>query len=335
MLGAARDRYNKCGIIFLLCAVAVIVFYLSLSSLTTKNPTQIKIEHIGLDYQQLVNKLSEHRGDEQDCLAVLGVFSVEKEYAVRQIFRAYLSRFQSISFDICDPGKILVRFVIGTKILGTSISLEQSKYNDMLILPITENMNAGKTMDYFSSVVRMGLHPRFIFKADMDTFIHGDNLAAYLGSFRARGAEAFQFYGRIQGSHPVPEKGFFIGCFYGVSYPLAVAMAALGESGAGSVVGREDLVSTTYAAEVIRLGNGNWINDVENIGDHPESGWEYAFPSFSNTSIAIHQIKTRILWNSTLDYYFGRDFAVETLSRCSDSDFPKVKPKKKTPKRKS
>ena len=45
--------------------------------------------------------------------------------------------------------------------------------------------------------------------------------------------------------------------------------------------------------------------------------------------VYVHQVKTRKLWNSTLEFYFGEHFATETLSRYSDADFSEFKPIKK------
>ena len=65
---------------------------------------------------------------------------------------------------------MLVKFVVCSKTLTPELLHEQETFRDLLILPSNENMNDGKTLDYFAAMARLSLDADFIFKADIDAF---------------------------------------------------------------------------------------------------------------------------------------------------------------------
>ena len=116
------------------------------------------------------------------CLALLGVFTVRNDEAVRGLHRRYLSQFPSVTFQssCTQAQQIMVKFVLCSPRLTSNLQNEQDAHRDLIVLPIKENMNDGKTLDYFSTVVRQPFNVSFVFKVDIDEFVHADNLAASL-----------------------------------------------------------------------------------------------------------------------------------------------------------
>ena len=273
------------------------------------------------------------------CTAIVGVFSTAADAGLRQLHRAYLARFRSATFAACSgEADMLVRFVLGAPPpLSPALALEQAEHGDLVLLPTVENMNEGKTLAYYSYAVRGLPGAAFVVKADMDTFLHVDNLRAALHrAFGSSGGNSsarlpLVYYGRLIDGLPVPTHGFFMGAVYALSAPLALAVAVAGEAAADErlgggvrlLTGIEDKVSNTYAAAAVAaLGERcAWVDDVH-IHDHPgfRSGKDFSAP-FTSETVGAHQVKTPARWAVPLLHYFGADALRALLPGCSDAYF--------------
>jgi len=258
------------------------------------------------------------------CLGVMGVFTTANDVPQRDLHRRYLSRFSSTAFGSCEPNqsKILVRFILCSKTLTNELIGEQKEHMDLIVLPSSENMNDGKTLDYFALMARSSFDADFILKADIDAFVHVDNLVSVLVRFKNPRQE-FAYYGRVIGRFPVPDHGWIMGCLYGMTYNLVQHFAAVAETRSMSLRGGEDKVSTRIAAKVASSTNQTctWITD-NYIHDHPDCGCGPNAVPFSAKTVAVHQLKAYSLWNSTLQYFFGANETFHIMQGLQTRNFP-------------
>jgi len=258
------------------------------------------------------------------CLALMGVFTTAGEEAVRNMHRRYLGLFNSVTFQSCGPiASLLVRFVLCSKVLSHELLNEQEEHRDLLILPSTENMNDGKTLDYFGTIARHSFNTQFVLKSDIDAFVHADNLVSALGQISHSGQSSYVYYGRVIGRFPVPDHGWIMGCLYGMSYNLVQEFAVLAESRSFTLRGGEDKVSTRIAAKIASATNKTctWVTD-NFIHDHPDCGCGANSIPFTNNTVAVHQLKAYSLWNSTLQYFFGQESTKMVMQNLGPRNFP-------------
>jgi len=255
------------------------------------------------------------------CVAIVGIFSVESDVAQRWVHRRYLGLSKQVTFggNCTGTEAILTRFVICSKQPSQVLVEEQREHRDLLILPSRENMNDGKTLIYFETIVRSSFEVDYVLKADIDTFIHVGNLLSALAKLTATHSR-FRYYGRVIGNFPVPSHGWIMGCLYGMSHDLVVAYAQHSERRQDVLRGGEDKLSTRIAAAVSKNLNQtcHWVSDI-NIHDHPDCGCSPNPVAFSNQTVAVHQLKALSLWNSTLRFFFGYN---QILKDVIPSHFP-------------
>lgn len=262
----------------------------------------------------------------QRCLALLGIFSTAKDAHLRQLHRRYLQAHAPhlAHFGSCGrDDAILVRFVLCAKVMSEELQCEQREFGDLIILQTDENMNTGKTLLYFAATARMSFNSEFILKADIDAFIHTSNLVATLQVLQSTAA-VYKYYGRVIGGFPVPDKGWIMGCLYGMSFNLVQQYALLAESWTESLRGGEDKISTKIAARFLASSTNascDWRSD-DRIHDHPDCGCGPNSVAFTSQTVAVHQLKALSLWNSTLSYFLGNASAQLVLRDFSSSDFP-------------
>lgn len=97
----------------------------------------------------------------------LGVFTKEENYNRRQIIRdTYLKN---------KPDNIIFKFITGRPTSKKFIN-EIEEYHDILPLDIKENMNKGKTYEYFYTIAEIFNNYKldFVIKADDDSYIRLD-----------------------------------------------------------------------------------------------------------------------------------------------------------------
>lgn len=123
----------------------------------------------------------------------VGVFSIDATYERRQLIRSTYARHTS-------PGaNVVVKFILGRPRESHSrrVALEMEMYNDIVILDLKENMNRGKTFEFFkwaseNATISVGWENGkgerglgwrkvdYVVKADDDTFLRLDELERHL-----------------------------------------------------------------------------------------------------------------------------------------------------------
>jgi len=228
-----------------------------------------------------------HRPD--SLLLLLGIFSMAAPGA-----EARRGDIRSLVLAPAGPaGRMSHVFVLGesggngTSAAEVALAQEERRHGDLLLLRVRENMNAGKTLEYFVAVAhcwRAAAAPSWVAKADDDSFV---NLPVLLRALEPlRGVRDGQFGVRIVGADRVvldcaynsrelapmcgscePENGAYrvdaadrrfckwAGQLYGFTTDvvrwIAASAPALRASRMGLYAGHEDAV----AARWLRLGH--------------------------------------------------------------------------------
>jgi len=105
-------------------------------------------------------------------LIFYGVFSIAKLSADRERIRYILK--EQVEHAKPQGIQMEVKFILGNTNITDSVHEEAQKYGDIVILPVHENINEGKTYYYFKWVYYKLKHldsSAMIFKADQDTFL--------------------------------------------------------------------------------------------------------------------------------------------------------------------
>ncbi|CAG8545486.1 15602_t:CDS:2 [Dentiscutata heterogama] len=179
---------------------------------------------------------------------------------------------------------------------------EESKmYGDIVILNITENMNQGKTFEYFKWFAKHR-EDNYMVKSDDDTFIH---LIHYYRDLQDLPRER-AYYGNALG-YEHETYTFMGGAGYTLSRDLVIDIA--GSDWAGShVVGNEDWLVGEWVCHVARekkyfvhyVGFTSWVPIRQNpIHDFDEN----LDLHFFGETIMIHKIKGIDKLNAIKDVY--------------------------------
>lgn len=109
-------------------------------------------------------------------------YNFDRRLILREIYRRFTRSLNPVD-------KVDIRFILGRPSLTRTpadriIELEQETYNDLLILDVLENMNEGKSYEYFAALGKMqpdtlGEMERsydYAMKLDDDSFLHLPNL---------------------------------------------------------------------------------------------------------------------------------------------------------------
>jgi len=236
-------------------------------------------------------------------MAVLGVFCTQRHARWRDMHRAYLSLFAATRGP---RPEVVVRFVVGGGERAAEALLEeQMQYGDLLILSCEENLVHGKSFDFFRAVVRQ-VPAQFALKADLDTFVHADNLARTLRELLCRDGPPV-FYGcLVAGVFPLETgRGFLEGAIYGLGLALAKEVSVTVEADGERDNAEDQLMSSHVKSSAFRANMSvAWIDDRA-IYDHPMTGsrGSQAGP-FRDDTVALHGMKKRERWTACLAHYF-------------------------------
>ena len=249
--------------------------------------------------QQTDNTIVEAVND-KSCEIVVGIFtfpSTPKE--LRDVHRSVIDSFDKTTRDAsqCSSAKpILVQFVAVIPMDGYSYQTENDINNDLIFLQIGENMNDGKSYNYFASVMTTYRHlnAKIILKADIDNFLHYENLYQDLQNFTK--SDELIYYGKDAG-------GFMTGMLYGFSRLLLQKILRLEWVVTRLVQYSEDRLSATWVSAINSNEPVVYVNREEEFYDHPDTYKPWSKP-FIKKTIAIHQLKRWDLWNSTIYYFF-------------------------------
>ena len=126
-----------------------------------------------------------------------GIFCTIKDINNRNLIRTGLNnqlnniKQSGISYNI----NFIYKFIICETVNSMESKLEQAKYNDLIILNMTENMNKGKTFKYFQYIKLYSniSANSIVFKADIDAFIWLQSLFISISNINL---SKYIFYGR-------------------------------------------------------------------------------------------------------------------------------------------
>jgi hypothetical protein len=138
----------------------------------------------------------------------VGIITTIAKFERRSLIRAtYLSM---------RPPEITLMFIVGTPKNDDEkriVKFETLKFNDIIVLDCEENMNSGKSIEYFRHVSQFAEYDYFM-KADDDVYLHLPNLSSLAQVLPKENT----YYGRMV----TFKLGFFMaGCGYILSKDLA------------------------------------------------------------------------------------------------------------------
>ncbi|KZT61973.1 glycosyltransferase family 31 protein [Calocera cornea HHB12733] len=245
-------------------------------------------------------------------LLLVGVFSTPDAFAQRAVMRALQQR----GLNARSP-PVEFKFVLGranASLLRAqeekAVLLEQAAYGDVVRLDTDENMDDGKTFAFFrwAAQLPVGSQPRFVMKADSDTFLVLPNV---LASFSSLPCAAPTYWGTWWGSCGECYPLYMRGLAYALSWPL-VAWLGAAPLRPNDTRGMEDIrtggwLTSLPPGEAVRIVDwgvrmGDWYgqtipHDVHTVALHAmkspqhwlevaqemtgiwkREGWEYTWP---------------------------------------------------------
>uniref|UniRef100_A0A0D9VLX2 Hexosyltransferase n=1 Tax=Leersia perrieri TaxID=77586 RepID=A0A0D9VLX2_9ORYZ len=184
------------------------------------------------------------------------------------------------------------------------VSLEIITHNDVLVLNCTENMNDGKTYDYFSTLPRLFRGAEaydYAGKIDDDTYYRLDALADTLRPKARRD----MWHGFLNPCHIDPKWQYMSGMGYIVSWDVAEWVAAtpeLRELGKG---GHED---EGFGLWLRKGGKGkNKYGEEPRMYDYLDREMYEDVNCFRHElvtdTVAVHKLKDRLKWARTLRFF--------------------------------
>ena len=225
---------------------------------------------------------------------LIGVLTVPEKYSARHFLRLVYGVQPPV------PGAVVhVRFILcrlTTEEQKLMVSLEILRFNDVIVLNCTENMDSGKTYTYFSSLPSiLSSSYDYVLKTDDDTYIRVRELAAELEPLSRRDLY-FGFIGACRDTDP--NVGYMSGMGYALSWDL-VEWIATSEIPLNNMLGFEDKLV------------GKWLDNGKKAKHrHTAKPRMYDVPGgegcpgkFSPDTIMVHRLKTTEHWMKTLAYF--------------------------------
>ncbi|XP_071689238.1 beta-1,3-galactosyltransferase pvg3-like [Rutidosis leptorrhynchoides] len=232
---------------------------------------------------------------------LLGILTLPDHYQRRHFLRLVYGT-QSV-----HRGKVDVKFVFcnltkeDQKVL---VALEIMRYDDIIILNCTENMNKGKTYTYFSSLPDMfnnessGSYPpyHYVMKGDDDVYFRLDNLVE---SLRPLPRDDLYYGYTIPCNQMNPYGHYMAGMGYLISWDT-VEWLQNSDIPKNHLEGPEDKVF------------GDWLHWGKRGKNRHNAKWSmYNYPDPPNgcthelwpDTVAVHLLKTQEKWIRTLQYF--------------------------------
>ncbi|XP_012074096.2 uncharacterized protein LOC105635627 [Jatropha curcas] len=231
---------------------------------------------------------------------LMGILTLPDQYQRRHFLRMIYGTQSPIG------AKIDIKFVFcnltkeDQKVL---VALEIMRYDDIIILNCTENMNKGKTYTYFSSLPEMlndtdRPYPpyHYVMKGDDDVYFRLEKLAE---SVKPLPREDLYYGYVIPCSSMDPFKHYMAGMGYMVSWDI-VEWIRVSEIPRNHLEGPEDKVF------------GDWIREGHKAKNRFNGKWSmYNYPEpptgcsheFWPDTIAVHALKNQEKWVKTLKYF--------------------------------
>ncbi|CAM8908703.1 unnamed protein product [Rhodiola kirilowii] len=239
--------------------------------------------------------------EEEEVRILIGILTLPDSYNRRHFLRLIYGT-QNLT---TKAYKVDIKFVFcnltkeDQKIL---VALEIMRYDDILILNCTENMNNGKTYTYFSSLPSLfndssSTPPyHYVMKADDDTYFR---LNSFLATLLPLPRQDLYYGYVIPCTSMDPFKDYMSGMGYLVSWDL-VKWISESDIPRKHVDGPEDM---TF---------GDWMRDGQKAKNRFNMKWSmYDYPEpktvctheLWNNTIAVHRLKTQEMWIKTLEFF--------------------------------
>ncbi|KAF3786481.1 hypothetical protein EJ110_NYTH25280 [Nymphaea thermarum] len=236
---------------------------------------------------------------------LIGILSMPQKYERRNLLRLVYG-LQTPKIALID-----VKFVfcnLTNEEHRAFVALEIKRYDDIIILNCTENMNSGKTYTYFSSLPDLfrsppGTRPPpydYVMKVDDDTFVRLAGLEETLKD----AAREDMYYGFLAPCDNVDtfKPGYMSGMGYVLSWDLGewIRNSSYAEK---HKVGHEDLLVGDWfrAGKVAK----NRYNNKPSMYDFPGAGGPEHTCShdFIPSTVAVHRVKHNRDWMLVLSYF--------------------------------
>ncbi|KAF5725929.1 beta-1 3-galactosyltransferase 16 [Tripterygium wilfordii] len=234
-----------------------------------------------------------------DIRILIGILTLPDQYQRRQFLRLVYGT-QSpptgaqvdVKFVFCNLTKEEQKVIV---------ALEIMRYDDIIILNCTENMNNGKTYTFFSSLPEMlsaaDKPYDYVMKGDDDIYIRLQNLVESVRPL----ARQDLYYGFVIPCESMESfKGHYMaGMAYLVSWDI-VEWIRVSEIPKNNLHGPEDKVF------------GEWLRDGRRGKNRYNAKWSmYNFPDppnkcsheFGPDTVAVHLLKNQDKWVKTLNYF--------------------------------
>ncbi|ODO01524.1 hypothetical protein I350_06344 [Cryptococcus amylolentus CBS 6273] len=239
-------------------------------------------------------------GEDSGVLIFLGIFSAADKRGRRDLYR------KEIIPDFPED-LVTVKFILGTPpfpnattgpeiekrdALLRDVRQEMKEHGDMVMLPMIDNIDLGKTHEYFKYIAHTyagpshGLvagRPRFVVKADDDTILVMPNLIA---AFKDLDCSKNVYWGTSAGrSHFFGD--YFRGLAYAMSWPLASPVSWIGSAD----------MTFTHIAKIEDARTGQWLRHLDPVTDpikRIDMGWtmgDWNQLDVSIETVALHWCK--------------------------------------------
>ncbi|KAJ0697787.1 putative galactosylxylosylprotein 3-beta-galactosyltransferase [Helianthus annuus] len=250
------------------------------------------------------NSLLPVRSSDDEIRVLLAILTLPDQYQRRQFLRLVYGT------QTVESGRVDVKFVFcnltkeDQKVL---IALEIMRYDDIIILNCTENMNKGKTYTFFSSLPDMlndvpdgfgGSYPpyHYVMKGDDDAYFRLDNLVE---SLRPLPREDLYYGYTIPCDSMDPYGRYMSGMGYLISWDI-VEWIRDSEIPKSHLEGPEDKVFGDWMKEGQRGKNRH--NAKWSMYNYPDPPTKCTHELWPNT-VAVHLLKTQEKWIQTLKYF--------------------------------
>ncbi|KAL6647331.1 hypothetical protein ACP70R_014768 [Stipagrostis hirtigluma subsp. patula] len=235
-----------------------------------------------------------------DLRVLLGVLTRAEMYERRALLRLAYSLQPPPSRAVVD-----VRFVVcrlDTEEDAVLVALEAIAHGDVVVLNCTENMDGGKTYEYFSAVPRLfaGDPYDYVGKADDDTYYR---LAALADALRGKPRRDV-YHGFLTPCHQNREWEYMSGMGYVVSWDVAAWISAA-EEPRRDQHGPEDLV---FGRWLRRGGRGKHkYTEEPRMYDYLDREMQERVECYRHElvadTVAVHKLKDRLKWARTLRFF--------------------------------
>ncbi|WVQ80546.1 hypothetical protein IAT38_002651 [Cryptococcus sp. DSM 104549] len=234
-------------------------------------------------------------GEGKGVLVFLGIFSAADKRERRDLYR-------KVIIPDFPPDLVTVKFILGTPAypensisseavqrskLLSKVGAEMAEHGDMVILPMIDNIDLGKTHEYFKWVAheyagegKVKGRPRFVMKADDDTILVMPNI---ISAFKNLDCSKNVYWGTSAGRSRY-FGDYFRGLAYAMSWPLV------------TWIGTADM-PLAHITKIEDARTGQWLRHLNPVTDpiqRIDMGWtmgDWNQLDVSIETVALHWCK--------------------------------------------